>query len=57
TAMDRVAEYLGMDRLALRQHNLIRADQFPYLIPAVPFSNHPKCFDWHGRVSPPCYRE
>ena len=34
TAMDRVAEYLGMDRLALRQHNLIRSDQFPYLIPS-----------------------
>ena len=34
TAMDRVAEYLRMDRLALRQHNLIRADQFPYLIPS-----------------------
>ena len=34
TAMDRVAEYLGMDRLALRQKNLIRKDQFPYLIPS-----------------------
>ncbi|NBW05335.1 MAG: hypothetical protein EBR92_05335 [Alphaproteobacteria bacterium] len=34
TALDRVAAFLQMDRLALRQHNLIRADQFPYLIPS-----------------------
>ena len=34
TALDRVAAFLRMDRLALRQHNLIRADQFPYLIPS-----------------------
>ena len=34
TALDRVAAFLNMDRLALRQHNLIRADQFPYLIPS-----------------------
>ena len=34
TALDRVAAFLKMDRLALRQHNLIRADQFPYLIPS-----------------------
>ena len=34
TAIDRVATYLQMDRLALRQHNLIRADEFPYLIPS-----------------------
>jgi 2-furoyl-CoA dehydrogenase large subunit len=34
TAMDRVAAYLKMDRLRLRQHNLIRAEQFPYLIPS-----------------------
>ena len=34
TAMDRVANFLKMDRLVLRQHNLIRADQFPYLIPS-----------------------
>ena len=34
TALDRVAAFLHVDRLALRQHNLIRADQFPYLIPS-----------------------
>ena len=34
TALDRVAAFLQMDRLALRQHNLIRAEQFPYLIPS-----------------------
>ena len=34
TALDRVAAYLKKDRLAVRQHNLIRADQFPYLIPS-----------------------
>ena len=34
TMMDRVAEHLGMDRLELRRKNLIRAEQFPYLIPS-----------------------
>jgi 2-furoyl-CoA dehydrogenase large subunit len=34
TAMDRVARHLGMDRLALRRRNLIRADEFPYLSPS-----------------------
>lgn len=34
TMMDRVADHLGMDRLELRRRNLIRADQFPYLIPS-----------------------
>jgi len=34
TMMDRIAEYLGMDRIELRRRNLIRADQFPYLIPS-----------------------
>lgn len=33
-AMDRVAEHLKMDRIELRRKNLIRADQFPYLIPS-----------------------
>ena len=32
--MDRVARHLNMDRLALRQKNLIRKDQFPYTIPS-----------------------
>src|SRR5215470_2427254 len=31
--MDRVAQFLNMDRIALRQKNLIRKDQFPYTIP------------------------
>ena len=31
--MDRVASFLKMDRLALRQRNLI-SEQFPYLIPS-----------------------
>src|SRR5579862_1222142 len=34
TAIDRVAAALGMDRIALRRANLIRADQFPYTIPS-----------------------
>jgi CO/xanthine dehydrogenase Mo-binding subunit len=34
TAMDRVAAHLGLDRVELRRRNLIRADQFPYLIPS-----------------------
>jgi 2-furoyl-CoA dehydrogenase large subunit len=33
-AMDRVARYLGMDRIELRRRNLIRKDEFPYLIPS-----------------------
>jgi 2-furoyl-CoA dehydrogenase large subunit len=32
--MDRVARHLGMDRIELRRRNLIRKDQFPYLIPS-----------------------
>ena len=32
--MDRVARHLGMDRIALRQKNLIRKDEFPYTIPS-----------------------
>jgi 2-furoyl-CoA dehydrogenase large subunit len=32
--IDRVAAALGMDRIALRRLNLIRADEFPYLIPS-----------------------
>ncbi len=34
TMMDRVAAHLGMDRLELRRRNLIRKEQFPYLIPS-----------------------
>ncbi len=34
TMMDRVAAHLGMDRIEFRRRNLIRADQFPYLIPS-----------------------
>jgi 2-furoyl-CoA dehydrogenase large subunit len=32
--MDRVARHLDMDRIAVRQKNLIRKDQFPYTIPS-----------------------
>ncbi len=32
-AVDRVAEYLEMDRLAVRRRNFIKADEFPYEIP------------------------
>jgi 2-furoyl-CoA dehydrogenase large subunit len=34
TAVDRVALALGMDRAALREHNFIRPEEFPYLIPS-----------------------
>ena len=34
TAVDRVAAALGMDRLAVRRANLIRAGEFPYTIPS-----------------------
>lgn len=34
TGMDKVARFLGMDRIALRRRNLIAPDRFPYLIPS-----------------------
>jgi 2-furoyl-CoA dehydrogenase large subunit len=34
TTIDRVASHLGMDRIALRRANLIRAEEFPYTIPS-----------------------
>ena len=34
TAIDRVAAYLGLDRLEVRRRNFIRAEQFPYTIPS-----------------------
>jgi 2-furoyl-CoA dehydrogenase large subunit len=34
SGMDRVARFLGMDRIELRRRNLIRKDEFPYLIPS-----------------------
>ncbi len=34
TGMDKVARFLGMDRIALRRKNLIRPEAFPYLIPS-----------------------
>jgi 2-furoyl-CoA dehydrogenase large subunit len=32
--LDRVAAHLGMDRVELRRKNLVRKDEFPYLIPS-----------------------
>ena len=32
--IEEVANYLGLDRLEVRRRNLIRAEQFPYLIPS-----------------------
>jgi 2-furoyl-CoA dehydrogenase large subunit len=32
--VDRVAEAVGLDRVEVRRRNLIRADEFPYLIPS-----------------------
>ena len=34
TMMEAVADHLGMDRLEVRQRNMIRHDEFPYLIPS-----------------------
>jgi 2-furoyl-CoA dehydrogenase large subunit len=34
TGIDKVARFLGMDRIALRRVNLIAKDEFPYLIPS-----------------------
>jgi 2-furoyl-CoA dehydrogenase large subunit len=34
TGMDKVARYLGMDRIELRRRNLISKNEFPYLIPS-----------------------
>jgi 2-furoyl-CoA dehydrogenase large subunit len=33
-AIEEVARHCGLDRLEVRQRNLIRADEFPYLIPS-----------------------
>ena len=34
SAIDRVALHLGLDRVEVRRRNLIRAEQFPYMIPS-----------------------
>ncbi|RZS85520.1 xanthine dehydrogenase family protein molybdopterin-binding subunit [Pigmentiphaga kullae] len=34
TGMDKVARFLGLDRIELRRRNLIGKDEFPYLIPS-----------------------
>jgi 2-furoyl-CoA dehydrogenase large subunit len=34
TGMDKVARFLGLDRVELRQRNLIGKNEFPYLIPS-----------------------
>lgn len=34
TGIDKVARFLGMDRIELRRRNLIGKDEFPYLIPS-----------------------
>ena len=34
STIDRIARHLGMDRIELRKRNMIRKDQFPYLIPS-----------------------
>lgn len=34
TGIDKVARFLGMDRIELRHRNLIGKDEFPYLIPS-----------------------
>jgi len=34
TGIDKIARFLGMDRVALRERNLIAKDEFPYLIPS-----------------------
>ncbi|HTJ94767.1 MAG TPA: xanthine dehydrogenase family protein molybdopterin-binding subunit, partial [Pararobbsia sp.] len=34
TGIDKVARFLGIDRIALRRKNLIGKDEFPYLIPS-----------------------
>lgn len=34
SGLDKVARYLGIDRIELRKRNLIRKDEFPYLIPS-----------------------
>lgn len=34
TGVDKIARYLGMDRIEVRRRNLIGKDEFPYLIPS-----------------------
>ena len=47
TAMDRVAQALGMDRIELRRRNFIRKEEFPYLIPS---GTHYDSGDYHTVV-------
>lgn len=44
TGIDKVARYLSLDRIAVRRENLVRADQFPYLIPS---GTHYDSGDYH----------
>lgn len=47
TAVDRVAQALGLDRVEVRRRNFINADEFPYLIPS---GTHYDSGDYHTVV-------
>ena len=48
TAIDKVAAALGLDRIEVRRRNLIRKDEFPYLIPS---GTHYDSGDYHTVVA------
>src|SRR6059036_1563689 len=43
--LDLAAERLGLDRVALRQRNLIQADEFPYDVGLISRDNSPRRYD------------
>ncbi len=61
TMMDRVAEFVGLDRVEIRRRNFIRHDEFPYLIPSgtrydsgdyhVVVDKVMKHVDWDGLIA------
>jgi 2-furoyl-CoA dehydrogenase large subunit len=48
TAIDKVANTLGLDRIEVRRRNFIRSDEFPYLIPS---GTHYDSGDYHTVVA------
>ncbi len=43
--LDRAAERLGLDRVAIRERNLIQPHEFPYDVGLVSRDNGPRCYD------------
>src|SRR4029450_11726497 len=52
--LDLAAEHLGLDRIAIRQRNLIQPDEFPYDVGLISRDNSPRRYD--SRNYPECLR-